>query len=58
MLRFENMYKQYYSLLCAVAYEYFHDSVLAEDIVEEVFLKMWEKKTDIGFISNEKAYRL
>ena len=44
---FKAVFGQYYQLLCNYAYNYTKDRDEAEDIVQEVFLRIWEKKRDM-----------
>ena len=53
---FEELYTVYYSLMCMVAYEYLRDQNLAEDIVDEVFLNLWNHKTTISIDRSPKHY--
>lgn len=53
---FESIYKQYYHILCNAAENIVGDADTAQDIVQEVFIKLWNKKEDIHSILNPKAY--
>ena len=44
---FKAVFGQYYQLLCNYAYSYTKDRDEAEDIVQEIFLRIWEKKRDL-----------
>lgn len=41
---FETCFKKMYAPLCRVAYRMVRNSDVAQDIVQEVFVKFWEKK--------------
>lgn len=46
---FESIFKQHYQRLCNYAYSFIKDEVTCEDIVQELFIKIWEKeKIDMG----------
>ena len=41
---FEDIFRQYYSPLCNYASKIVHDDVIAEDIVQVLFIQLWENK--------------
>ncbi len=47
-----------YHTACLVASRYLHDNQEIEDIVQEVFVKIWEKRREIKIQSNLKNYLL
>ena len=47
------IYDEYYQRLCFYAATYVHDHEEAKDIVQEIFVKLWEKELDF-----EKAMQL
>jgi len=53
---FEVIYKQYYSMLCNAAENIVGDADSAKDVVQEVFIKLWNKREEIDTILNPKAY--
>ncbi|HLO57352.1 MAG TPA: RNA polymerase sigma-70 factor [Bacteroidales bacterium] len=53
---FESMFRQYYQMLCAYAYRFVNDSDTAEEIVQELFYKLWEKKSELQINSSLKSY--
>ena len=50
------IFKKYWSSLFMVAYNVFQDKEACEDIVQEVFLKIWEKRKDLEIKTSLKAY--
>ncbi len=54
--QFENIYKDNYSDLCNTAFQIVYDEKAAEDIVQEVFLKIWNRKNEIQLHSSMKGY--
>lgn len=46
-LAFKNLFTQEYSKLCRYALTYLQDSHQAEDVVQETFIKIWERKQDM-----------
>ena len=53
---FESVYKEYYSLLRNAANNIISDRDASHDVVQEVFLKLWDKKDSFHLILNQKAY--
>jgi RNA polymerase sigma-70 factor, ECF subfamily len=45
---FELLFRKYYIRLCSFTNKFIHDPEEAKDIVEEVFMKIWEKRTEIN----------
>lgn len=46
---FESVFRQYYQSLCSYAYSFVKDMESSEDVVQEVFVRVWEKqKLQIG----------
>ncbi len=53
---FENMYKVHYKMLRNAADNIIGDSDAAHDVVQEVFLKLWNRRDEVSTILNPKAY--
>jgi len=45
--KFRLVFEEYYNTLCNYAYAFIRDKDTCEDIVQEIFLRIWEKKRDI-----------
>jgi RNA polymerase sigma-70 factor (family 1) len=56
MPTFESLFKTYYSALCTFAYDFVNRHELAEEIVQDTFMKIWEKYDDLDIQVSEKAY--
>ena len=41
---FNTIFKQYYKPLCSFAKQYVLDLNIAEDIIQELFVRLWEKR--------------
>lgn len=54
-LNFEIIFKSHYVMLCNAANNIVKDMNTAEDVVQDVFLKLWQKKDSLK-ISNYKTY--
>lgn len=53
---FEILFNNYYKRLCAYAATFVYQNNLAEDIVSEVFLRMWEKRETINIHHSVSSY--
>ena len=54
---FEICFKEYYSPLCKYAYSIIPDQDLCEDLVQDIFLKIWDKNPDINSSLSSYLYR-
>lgn len=52
---FQKLYRKYYKALMLYALKMTHDEETAEDIVQNAFLKLWEKRIDM---ENEAMFAL
>ena len=55
-LAFEKLFKYYYGPLCVYASQIIRDDVSAEEIVQDFFVKFWERKNHIKIESSLKSY--
>src|SRR4051812_2877224 len=53
---FEALYKLYYKRLYILAYQYVDEHEAAEEIVHDVFIKIWKKAEQIVIQQSLKAY--
>lgn len=53
---FENLFLTYYSLLCKFAWRYVRSAHIAEELVQDVFANIWEKKETLDPKGSIKAY--
>ena len=53
---FERLFKKHYSNLCVFAENYVKEKPLAEEIVSEVFMKLWEKRHNVVIHTSIQAY--
>lgn len=53
---FEDLFKQYYSILRSYAMRYVGDENAAEDIVQDVFFDLWQNRNKIDFEESIKPY--
>lgn len=52
---YEAVFRKYYQMLCAFGFSKLKDADGAEEIVQEIFVKLWDKRADIQ-IENIKSY--
>lgn len=53
---FESIFREYYRMLCSYAYRFVNDSDTAEEIVQELFFRLWEKRSELQITSSMKSY--
>ncbi len=53
---FEILFHKYYGILCSFAFKLIHDDVAAEEIVQDFFVKLWEKREQISIETSVKNY--
>lgn len=54
---FEAVYREYYPLLCRFGMQLLHNAELVEEVVDDVFFALWERRSEID-IQSLKAYLL
>lgn len=54
--KFRSRFNEHYSRLCAIAYSYVSDTDDSEDIVQELFINIWDKGKDSLSDSDFAAY--
>ncbi len=50
------LFKTHYDELCRYAFSILKDQDVAEDTVQQLFIKLWEKRSSIGEIENIRPY--
>lgn len=53
---YELLFKAHYQALCNFANTYLNNIAESEDLVQEVFVKIWDKRHDLDITSSIKAY--
>jgi RNA polymerase sigma-70 factor (ECF subfamily) len=53
---FDTIFKQYYKPLCQFSYSFIKDQDTSENLVQEVFAKLWEKRERLTNIENLLSY--
>lgn len=53
---FELLFKAYYAALCTFAFDFVNRHELAEEIVQDTFMKIWERYDELDIQTSEKAY--
>jgi len=53
---YEQIFRQHYSELCSYANNFMDDLDDAEEIVQDVFVKIWENRSEINITDSTRAY--
>lgn len=53
---FETLFREHYNALCRFAHGYLQDFETAEEIVQDVFVNLWQKRDSIEKEKNIKSY--
>ena len=53
---FEHFFHTYYDQLCAFVLGYVKSAAVAEDVVQETFVRIWERRTDWEMRSSVRSY--
>lgn len=56
LVEFENLFREYYPLLCHYALRFVKDPDQAEEIVQDLFCQLWENRKKIMIHTSFKAY--
>jgi RNA polymerase sigma-70 factor (ECF subfamily) len=54
--QYKQMFKRYYKPLVYFSYRYVKDVQIAEDIIQDVFVNIWNKRETLDFSLNFKSY--
>ncbi|MDF1696647.1 MAG: RNA polymerase sigma-70 factor [Saprospiraceae bacterium] len=54
--RFKEVFKEYYNPLCNFAIGITSDRKMAQDVVQDVFTKIWAKRNELSINSSPKSY--
>jgi RNA polymerase sigma-70 factor (ECF subfamily) len=55
-IAYEMIFKSYYQPLCRYAYTFLHDKEESEEVVQSVFISLWEKRSMLEIQTSFKAY--
>lgn len=50
------MFRKHYKFLCMVAFRIVKDQDAAEDIVQDFYLNLWQRRTEVTFIVSFQSY--
>lgn len=53
---FESLFKENYASLCKFALNYLKDPDAAEEVVQSLFVKIWEKRAEVEVQYSQRAY--
>lgn len=54
--QFEHLFKDHFQSLCNIAYSVVKDQDQARDIVQQVFIKFWDRREKVDIDDNIKSY--
>lgn len=54
--KFKEVFKEYYNPLCNFAVSITSDRKMAQDVVQDVFTKLWDKRNELAINSSAKSY--
>ncbi len=53
---FDILFEKHYENLCRFAFSFIHEADMAQSLVQNVFIKIWERRFVLGEIKNAGAY--
>ncbi|WP_163718620.1 RNA polymerase sigma-70 factor [Mangrovibacterium lignilyticum] len=53
---FDVIFRRYHDNLCRLSYSFIHDANMSQNLVQNVFIKLWERRFIIGKIGNLGGY--
>jgi RNA polymerase sigma-70 factor (ECF subfamily) len=53
---YEMLFRQYYQMLCSYSLKFVGDPDVAEEIVQDLFYTLWEKRMELQINSSVKSY--
>jgi RNA polymerase sigma-70 factor (ECF subfamily) len=56
--KFSEVYQAYWKKMYCVAYNHLHDKTLAQELVQDVFVKLWLNRDEVKRVENPEAYLL
>lgn len=55
-LAFERLFREHYRPLCAFARQYLKDGEKAEDLVQDLFFRLWQDRGNVSVTTSVKSY--
>lgn len=53
---FDLIFRRYYDNLCRLCYSFIHDADMSQNLVQNVFIKLWERRFVMGKVNNLGGY--
>lgn len=53
---FESLFREHYQNLCSYVFFFLKDHAASEEVVQEVFITLWQKRNELNITSSIKAY--
>lgn len=54
--QFEEVFRKYYEILCRFAMKYVSDPAECEEIVQDLFVRLWQKREQLSIATSLKSY--
>jgi RNA polymerase sigma-70 factor (ECF subfamily) len=54
--QFKALFEEYYNPLCNFVYRYVNDRDVSEDMVQSVFVRLWEKRDSLELTGSLRSY--
>lgn len=55
-IEYESLFKEHYEGLCRYAFSFLKDQSDSEEVVQKLFVKLWEKRKELNVINDPKSY--
>lgn len=53
---FERLFRSYYQELCGYSVRFVHDPLIAEEVVQDLFFKIWTRREELMITSSLRSY--
>ena len=53
---FQTLFRKYYPAMCSFAWQFLNDRELAEEVVQDLFVRIWEKRENLNIQTSVRHY--